>query len=148
MPPIISAMNTLHIATACFLNPAHQLLLVRKQNTRKWMLPGGKLDVSETPEQALERELQEELQITIDTASLVPLGFYRAVAANEADTMVQAHVFQAPLPEASAITIAAEIAALQWMDLTTALQDADVAPMVREHVIPALRQALTATAAD
>lgn len=138
-------MNTLHIATACFLNDAHQLLVVRKQNTCKWMLPGGKLDGAESPQQALLRELQEELQITIDTASLAPLGFFTAAAANEPDTSVQAHVFHAVLPPASPVTIAAEIAALQWVDLDAALHDADVAPMLREHVIPALQQQLAAT---
>ena len=144
-PGIIASMNTLHIATACFVNDAHELLVVRKQNTRKWMLPGGKLAGAETPEQASLRELQEELHLTLTASSLTPLGYFQAVAANEPDTQVQAHVFAATLPPQCPITIAAEIAALQWMPLEHALHDADVAPMLREHVIPALQQRLAST---
>ena len=130
-------MHHLHIATACLFNPQGQLLIVRKRGTQAWMLPGGKRDGDETPLQALLRELNEELQLTMRAADFTPLGQFSAVAANEAATQVHAHVFVAHTPLQQAVQQAAEIAELQWLSLDQPLP-ANLAPLLHKQVIPAL----------
>lgn len=131
-------MNHIRIATACFLNDEPALLVVRKKNTGAWMLPGGKLDAQETPARALVRELQEELQIEVAESALTPLGVFDAVAANEADTLVNAHAFLVPLPAGQSPRAAAEIAEMKWLPLSQPVP-ADVAPLLRRFIIPALQ---------
>ena len=49
--------TTLHIAAACLFDERGRLLLVRKRDTRFFMLPGGKREPGEDALSALEREL-------------------------------------------------------------------------------------------
>jgi 8-oxo-dGTP pyrophosphatase MutT (NUDIX family) len=48
----------------------NKMLLAFSKNKKAWYLPGGKIDVNETPVQALQREVKEELNLDIDPDQL------------------------------------------------------------------------------
>lgn len=128
-------MTTLHIAAACLLDPNDRLLLVRKRGTHALMLPGGKREPGESPVQALQRELEEELHLHLEAAALTPLGRFQAPAANEADTWVQADIFIARLHQP--VEVAAELEELAWLAPGEPLPD-NLAPLLRDQVLKAL----------
>lgn len=68
------------IVAACALVDADGRVLIAQRPEGKslaglWEFPGGKLEAGETPEEAIVRELQEELQIETKVACLAPLTF-------------------------------------------------------------------------
>ncbi|MFI7865665.1 NUDIX domain-containing protein [Ectopseudomonas khazarica] len=129
--------TTLHIAAACLFDERGHLLLVRKRNTRFFMLPGGKREAGEDALAALGRELFEELELRLAADALHALGQFQAAAANEADTWLQADIYRASLPHP--VQPAAELEELRWLALDAPLPD-DLAPLLREQVLPALQR--------
>jgi 8-oxo-dGTP diphosphatase len=68
------------IVAACVLvNEAGELLIAKRPPGRPlaglWEFPGGKVEQEEQPEEALIRELKEELGIEIASSDLEPLTF-------------------------------------------------------------------------
>ena len=51
---------------ACLVDQrGSKLLLVRVRQNEHWYLPGGKIEPAEAPEEALRRELAEELDVQV-----------------------------------------------------------------------------------
>jgi len=72
-------MKILLVVAAALINPAGEILLAQRPEGKrlagKWEFPGGKVEAGETPENALVRELQEELGITVVPQDLEPFWF-------------------------------------------------------------------------
>jgi 8-oxo-dGTP diphosphatase len=67
------------VAACVLLNEAGELLIAKRPPGRPlaglWEFPGGKVERGEQPEEALIRELREELEIEIASSDLEPLTF-------------------------------------------------------------------------
>jgi 8-oxo-dGTP diphosphatase len=67
------------VVAAALIDADGRVLLAQRPKGKAleglWEFPGGKIDVGEAPEEALIRELKEELGITIKADCLAPLTF-------------------------------------------------------------------------
>lgn len=67
-------MKTEHIAVGVLINQNNQFLIAQRPAGKhlggKWEFPGGKVEDGETSQQALKREMQEELGIEVCSALL------------------------------------------------------------------------------
>jgi 8-oxo-dGTP diphosphatase len=71
--------NLLIVAAAALIDGDGRVLIAKRPAGKAmaglWEFPGGKLEDSETPEEALVRELREELGIDVETSCLAPIAF-------------------------------------------------------------------------
>jgi 8-oxo-dGTP diphosphatase len=58
----------------------NSILLTKSHGKDKYYIPGGKREIGETDEQALTREIYEELSVNIDTKTLKFIGIFEAQA--------------------------------------------------------------------
>ena len=69
----------LFVSAAALIDADGRVLLAQRPQDKAmaglWEFPGGKIETGETPEEALIRELQEELGISTVTSCLAPLAF-------------------------------------------------------------------------
>ena len=67
------------VAACALVDADNRVLLARRPEGKNmaglWEFPGGKLEAGETPEEALIRELREELGIEVAAPCLAPLSF-------------------------------------------------------------------------
>ncbi len=73
-------MSRLLLVAACALvDPDKRVLIAQRPEGKSmaglWEFPGGKVEPHETPEEAVIRELREELSVKVTEACLAPLTF-------------------------------------------------------------------------
>ena len=72
-------MNLLLVVAAALVDADNRVLIAQRPKGKAleglWEFPGGKLEPNERPEDALIRELKEELGVTVKPACLAPLTF-------------------------------------------------------------------------
>lgn len=67
------------VAAAALFDSSGRVLITQRPQSKQlgglWEFPGGKVEPGEAPEQALSRELKEELDLTVEPDSLDPFAF-------------------------------------------------------------------------
>ena len=140
----LAAMKMLVVVAAALIQDGRVLVAQRPPGKRLagyWEFPGGKLEIGESPEQGLSRELMEELGIEIAPESLLPLTF-----ASRAEPEAGFHLLM-PLYHCSVWSgapVGAEGQTLQWVDAAqlSKLEIEGSLPPADVPLIPAVRRLL------
>ena len=108
-------MKTIEVVAAVIFREGKVLCVQRRDNAReyislKWEFPGGKVEVGESREEALIREISEELSVDIEVSE-----FSMTIEHTYPDFHLTMHVFKCVLDQ-SEITLNEHIA-LKWLSV-------------------------------
>jgi len=109
-------------------------LVVRKRGSTLFQQPGGKPEPGESALDALLREVQEEVGVTLDPSGVEPLGTFEDAAANEPGHIVIGDAFRARIRRAQ-VRIGAEIEDARWLAPDDVART-PLADLSRNHLIP------------
>ncbi|MBE7699788.1 NUDIX domain-containing protein [Oerskovia sp. Sa1BUA8] len=115
-----------------------RLLVVRSRDNELFFMPGGKLDPGESDAEALVREIEEELGVLLDPAT-VRSGFVaEAPGHGLSGRLVRMHCFYAdPLPGSPDAAPQAEIGELTWIGARDAHRVPPAGRIVLERLVEA-----------
>lgn len=115
-----------------------KLLFTRAKDMQVFIDPGGQIEPGETPQQALVRELKEEISIDVNEADLELFGEYTAEAANHKGHTVHMQAFVVKKWQGDIIA-SAEVEELRW--LTSKLpSDIKVGSIFGGQILPKLHE--------
>lgn len=115
-----------------------KLLVCKPKGKDFYIAPGGKVETGETPEEALVRELQEEVSITVQKEHLEPFGTFYAPAAGDETQMLRMDVFLVESWEGH-IEPGHEIEIVEWVS-SVVPENITLGSIFGHDVIPRLKQ--------
>lgn len=111
----------------------NRILLARSYGKDKYYIPGGKRERGETDEQALTREIAEELSVVIDKSSLQFIGTFQAQAHGQpAGIFVKMTCYSSDY--SGELRASAEIEALRWFTYAERDQVVGVDKLIFDHL--------------
>ena len=112
-------MRKLIVCCAIIQNERGQVFMVQrpphKKNASQWEFPGGKLEVGESLEDCIHREIHEELSIQIQLIQKLP-----AVYHEHSQVKIELHPFLCTSDQLSCIQLNEHVDSI-WIDAKTAL---------------------------
>ncbi|MFZ1758803.1 MAG: NUDIX domain-containing protein [Streptococcus suis] len=122
-------------SSALIINKNCELLVVKKRsNDSHYILPGGKLDPFEKPEEALIREVKEELGVNVVDFKFVDTVIEKS---QFEDVSLKMYLFETTI---SGMPIASsEISCIQWINILSYVPTEDLATGITKYAIPYLK---------
>ena len=109
-------MEKVYIDKLAFIELRDRKVLETKNKGKDtWYIPGGKREAGESDEQALIREMKEELSVDIDPSTMVHYGTFEAPAHGKSEgTMVRMTCYTAKY--SGELHPSAEVEFMDWFD--------------------------------
>jgi len=105
------------VSDAAVIDAAGKILLIRRADNALWAMPGGALDVGETPAQGAVREVLEETGVACEPIALVGLHDSRFCGTSSLHHLYQFSFLCRPLPDVKRIypsSHAHEVLEVNW----------------------------------
>ncbi|MGV0854203.1 NUDIX hydrolase [Empedobacter brevis] len=109
------------------------ILSTKSYGKDKYYIPGGKRETGETDEQALLREINEELSVTLDSQTLRYLGTFEAQAHGHAEgIIVRMTCYTAAYT--GELEVSAEIEEMKWLNHSDKDKISEVDQLIFDHL--------------
>ncbi|MGV0827777.1 NUDIX hydrolase [Empedobacter brevis] len=109
------------------------ILSTKSYGKDKYYIPGGKRETGETDEQALLREINEELSVTLDSQTLRYLGTFEAQAHGHAEgIIVRMTCYTAAYT--GELEVSAEIEEMKWLNYSDKDKISEVDQLIFDHL--------------
>ncbi len=110
-----------------------KILLCRSKGKDVYYIPGGKRKEGETDEQALVREIKEELNVDLVVETLKHFGTFKAQAHGKPEgTMVQATCYSGEFE--GELQVASEIEEIAWLTYKDKMKTGNVAQIILDYL--------------